>query len=186
MDKASRKAPGGSRDGEDACTVRPVRQETHDTIGVLLDDMAHQGELEIDDVVDAILNQLAALGDELLEHLDPPQGLGRWLQSHGLSLVATREVAPPKIWELIEEEESVSQEVHPALDPELKVGDHVSYQTAPEGPRGQSQLGAGKITAIRDMGEDWGLVVTVRISSTELIHLIPGQGDVIKPHGPGS
>lgn len=150
-----------------------MRQETHEILCVLLEDAAsRERPPDVESLADAILVALERFGEDILEHLDPPLGLRRWLESHGLSLVPTTEVTPPRIWDVLAEEED--EEIEVAEAPRVAVGDHVQYETAPHGPRGQSQIGAGTVTAVRQ--SEGGLVVTVR-NGLDLTHLLLGEGD---------
>lgn len=124
---------------------------TLDTICVILEDNLGQNAWT-EDLALKLIDALALLGNDLLDHLDPPVGLKRWLESHGLSLVETREVSPPAVWGSIDsddDEEDAVQEGEPGESlPFLEVGGFVEYRTAPSGPRGQSQMGSGRVISI--------------------------------------
>jgi len=124
--------------------------ETFDAICVLLE--AHdQGGVHVEYTADLIMAALDQMGEDLLGHLDPPVGLKRWLDSHGLSLVTTREVSPPAVWDSLQgdEEEDAVQEGEPGESlPFLEVGGFVEYRTAPSGPHSQSNIGSGRIKRI--------------------------------------
>lgn len=122
-----------------------TREETFNVICTLLEE---GGEIEM--VSMRLLEALETIGEDLLDHLDPPVGLRRWLESHGLSLVVTSEITPPQIWEAIQGEavETVEEELEVDAAPVLQTGDHVEYQTAISGPRGQSQIGSGRVVQI--------------------------------------
>jgi hypothetical protein len=125
------------------------REVTFDTICVVLEEY---GDQRIEDIADHMMAALALLGDDLLDHLDPPVGLRRWLESHGLSLIATHSPTPPAVWGAIDgtddEEEGEVLEDGPGESPVLQVGGYVEYRTAPSGPRHQSQVGSGRIVQI--------------------------------------
>jgi hypothetical protein len=145
-------------------------RETHDLVAVILDEGG-----DIDEVADRILLALSAQGDEVLVHLDPPPGLKRWLESHGLSLVATQEVAAPRVWELVEAEEVAEDREHRPHIPVLQIGDYVQYRTAPAGPRQVSTLGAGAVVEVH-LAQD---LVVVQGDPHD-IYLHPGAGDFIE------
>lgn len=117
-----------------------TREETFNIIATLLED---GGEIEV--VAERIMEALEVLGEDLLDHLDPPAGLRRWLESHGLSLVVTSEITPPAVWEAIQGEtvEAVEEKLEIEPEPTILVGDYVEFQTATTGPRGQSRIGSG-------------------------------------------
>lgn len=119
-----------------------TREETFDIIATLLEE---GGDVEV--LADRILEALGVLGEDLLDHLDPPVGLKRWLESHGLSLVVTSQVTPPQVWEVLQGEavEPVEEKLEIDPTPDLRVGDYVEFQTATSGPRGQSRLGSGYV-----------------------------------------
>ena len=128
-----------------------TREETFDSLCVILeggDDLT-----SYETVAEQILDYLEITGEDLLDHLDPPVGLRRWLDAHGLSLAVTREITPPVVWDAIqgedEEDAEVVQEGEPLL-PLLEVGGYVEYSTIPAGPRGASQVGAGFISETGD------------------------------------
>ena len=149
-------------------------EECQSALILLLEDFIAE-EVDIDSVVDAILFMMGRLGEDVVAHLDPPLGLKTWLDSHGLSLVPTKQPPAPPAWRGDDEEEE--PDVPETEYPVLKVGDRVRYQTQAQGPWKQSQLGAGTVVAIRQTGT--GLVVTVQTSVTERIHLDLGQGDQV-------
>jgi hypothetical protein len=153
--------------------------ETFDTICVILEESREQG---VEHAADLIMNALDHMGQDILEHLDPPPGLQRWLSSHGFALVATREVTPPRVWQSIEEEEDGEgdlEEEAGGSGPLLKVGDDVQYRTAPGGLSGQSYIGAGRISAIT--AEGW---VIIRESPSQERWVNPQEGDLIIPRAP--
>lgn len=118
-------------------------QDTYEILCVLIEE---GGDTE--DVAGAIMVALERQGADLLGHLDPPVGIHRWLMSHGLSLVALTEATPPKVWNAIEAEEEGEVRSSPPPRPVVQVGDRVEYRTAPSGPRGQSQIGSGRVKNI--------------------------------------
>ena len=122
-----------------------TREETFNIICTLLEE---GGEIEV--TAERILEALEVVGEDLLDHLDPPAGLRRWLESHGLSLVVTSEITPPVIWETLQGEavEPVEEAVEIEPVPQLGLGDYVEFQTATSGPRGQSRLGSGWVVRI--------------------------------------
>jgi hypothetical protein len=131
------------------------REETFDSLCVLLEDYDNT---HMETTAEHILDYLEITGEDLLDHLDPPVGLRRWLDSHGLSLVVTREVTPPVVWEAIQEEdeeggeEAIQEgELGESL-PLLEVGGYVEYRTAPSGPHGQSKIGSGTIIGVDEDG----------------------------------
>jgi len=131
------------------------REVTFDTICIVLEE--YQGD-RVEEVADQMLAALSLAGDDLLDHLDPPVGLRRWLESHGLSLIATHSPTPPAVWGAIDgndEEEEVLED-GPGESPVLQVGGYVEYRTAPSGPHSQSQIGSGRINAITSDG--WAIV----------------------------
>jgi hypothetical protein len=119
-----------------------TREEVFNIIATLLEEGG-----EIETVSERIMEALEVLGEDLLDHLDPPVGLRRWLESHGLSLVVTSEITPPQVWEAIQGEavEVVEEKLEMEPTPELQVGDYVEFQTATTGPRGQSRIGSGYV-----------------------------------------
>lgn len=155
------------------------RDDTHDAICLCLEEYAHQ---EIEVIGEQILAVIGILGDDLLDHLDPPMGLRRWLDSHGLSLVATHNPPPPAVWDALQEEDEEDVAEGEILEdgqgglPVLQVGDYVEYSTRPSGPRGQSSVGAGVINAITSEG--W---VIVQDSPTHEQWLNPEEGDRLTP-----
>lgn len=127
-----------------------TREVTFDTICVLLEEHV---ESSIEMVSELIVDMLGVLGDDLLDDMEPPQGLRRWLESHGFSLVATREPTPATVWAAIDGEEEEDndlgeEEPDPFASAPPQVGSYVEYNTAPSGPRGQSYVGSGQVTAI--------------------------------------
>lgn len=148
-----------------------LRQDTFDLICVTLEDCDGQ---EIESIAADILHTLELQGDDLLEHLDPPTGLQTWLRSHGLSLVATTEVVPPRVWDALEAEEVNQGTDENDLEeetevPSLQVGDYVEYQTIPSGPQQVSAIGSGYV---EEMAED-GLGIWVRWDSGHTVFLDP-------------
>jgi hypothetical protein len=119
-----------------------TREEVFNIIATLLED---GGEIEV--AAERIMEALEVLGEDLLDHLDPPVGLRRWLESHGLSLVVTSEITPPQVWEAIQGEtvEAVEEKLEIESTPTLQIGDYVEFQTATSGPRGQSRIGSGYV-----------------------------------------
>ena len=140
-----------------------TREETFNLLATLLEE---GGEIEV--VSERIMEALEVIGEDLLDHLDPPVGLKHWLESHGLSLVVTSEITPPVVWEALQGEdvEPVEESMEIESTSTLLVGDYVEYQTATSGPRGQSRLGSGWITSI-GADEDGGQLVVVRGSPTD-------------------
>jgi hypothetical protein len=129
-----------------------TREETFNSLCVLLEEYASSS---VETMAEHILDYLEITGEDLLDHLDPPVGLRRWLDSHGLSLIVTREITPPVVWEALqgEDEEVVDAVQEGELGKELpllEVGGYVEYSTAPAGPRGESHIGAGFISEIGD------------------------------------
>jgi hypothetical protein len=131
-------------------------QEAFDTLCTLLEDYA---DADVETRAEQIFGYLGLTGMDLLEHLDPPPGMQRWLDSHGLSLVVTRETPAPRVWAALEEDddEVVEGEIVPSLEERaeevsLQVGDYVEYRTAAAGPRGQSLIGSGRICSYDDDG----------------------------------
>jgi hypothetical protein len=152
------------------------REETFDSICVLLEEYA-SSSLEI--ITEHLLDYLEITGEDLLDHLEPPLGLRRWLDSHGLSLVVTREVTPPVVWDAIagEDEEPVEGilEGEPGDLPPLQVGGYVEYRTAPAGPHGASQVGSGFISEIGDgylMVDVIGSPLVYLDTSTDFIRVV--------------
>lgn len=130
-------------------------QESFDSLCVLLEEYA---DASIETLAEQIFGYLGLTGEDLIEHLDPPPGLRRWLDTHGLSLVVTHQAPAPKVWAALEEDE-VEAEVVPNVEEQraedevaYHVGDYVEYVTAPMGPRSQMQMGAGRIT---EVGDSW-------------------------------
>jgi hypothetical protein len=160
------------------------RSETVQSVCVLLEEYSGS---EVEEIADQLLSMLAFLGEDLLDRLGPPPGLQHWLLSHGLSLVATQEATPPKIWEALQEEEAEEAEILEegagAAGPPLQVGDYVEYQTAAVGPRGHSNIGAGRIKQIYP-AEVGGSVVIVDNGSGQDIWLDDAM-DFIRPRLPG-
>jgi hypothetical protein len=121
------------------------KEETFNVICTLLED---GGEIEV--LSERIMEALEVMGEDLLDHLDPPVGLRTWLESHGLSLVVTSEITPPKVWQALQEDEE--EEPVDALEVvdnlQVNIGDYVEFQTATSGPRGQSRLGSGWVANI--------------------------------------
>ena len=119
---------------------------TVDTLCVLLEE---RGIPQVEETSFLIVDALAQLGDDLLDHLDPPLGLRTWLSSHGLSLVETRQVSPPAVWEALQgEEEPDDLEEEQGGSLLLQVGGFIEYRTAQSGPHNQSQVGSGRIKAL--------------------------------------
>jgi hypothetical protein len=120
-----------------------TREETFNIVCTLLEE---GGEIEV--VSERIMEALEVIGEDLLDHLDPPVGLRRWLESHGLSLVVTSEITPPQVWEALQGE-TVEAVVEEKLEieetPTLRIGDYVEFQTVTSGPRGQSRIGSGRV-----------------------------------------
>lgn len=154
-----------------------LRQETFDLVCVSLEEC--QGQ-DIEAIAADILHILELQGDDLMEHLDPPTGLQTWLRSHGLSLVATTEVVPPRVWDALGAEEVIQGTDREDLEeqeedeiPSLQVGDYVEYQTAPRGPNQVQQMGAGWV---REIGEGF---IWVRTGAADA-YIVPQEGDVIR------
>jgi hypothetical protein len=122
-----------------------TREEVFNILATLLEEGG-----EIETVSERIMEALEVLGEDLLDHLDPPVGLRKWLESHGLSLVVTSEITPPQVWEALQGEamEPVEEKLEIEPAPELRVGDYVEFQTATSGPRGQSRIGSGRVVGI--------------------------------------
>jgi hypothetical protein len=162
-----------------------TREEVFNIIATLLEE---GGEIEV--VSERIMEALEVLGEDLLDHLDPPVGLRKWLESHGLSLVVTSEITPPQVWEAIQGEavEAVEEKLEIEPTPTLQVGDYVEFQTATAGPRGQSRIGSGRIKMIhRDRLNDDINDIEVEFSPGGAgILLFPGADfiRVISPPGP--
>jgi hypothetical protein len=154
------------------------REVTFDTICIVLEEYQEQ---RIEDIADQMMTALALLGDDLLDHLDPPVGLRRWLESHGLALIATRSPTPPAVWNAIEgadeEEEDIEEGDSGGAVPLLNVGEYVEYRTAPSGPHNQSFIGSGRINAITQDG--W--VIVQHGPHDE--HWVNLQTDIIRPVG---
>ena len=152
-----------------------TREETFNIICTLLEEGG-----DIETVGGRILDALEVIGEDLLDHLDPPVGLRRWLESHGLSLVVTSEVTPPQVWDAIQGEavEPVEErlEIEPA--PQLGLGDYVEYRTATAGPRGQSSMGSGHVEAITSEG--W-VVVRISVAQTQWVNLATDSVRVSQP-----
>jgi hypothetical protein len=153
-----------------------MHQETFNLVCVILEDSAGK---DVEEIAATILRDLGFQGEEILDHLDPPKGIGRWLESHGLSLVATHEVAPPQEWDELEQEAHLEEArleggTPKGEIPSLQVGDYVEYKTAPQGPRKVSQLGSGAVVEVSDQG---GLIVVQ--GSPHDVYLRPGDGDTI-------
>jgi hypothetical protein len=154
------------------------RQETFDSICVVLEEYSGS---DVETVTEQLLGMLGLMGNDLLDHLDPPEGLRRWLDSHGLSLVTTHETIPPRVWEAIEEDEA--EEMPESLDLEdrrgdvsvLQVGDYIEYKTAPAGPRNESLMGSGTVVMMRT-----GSVIVRRANSMVDLYLQPDDGDQIR------
>jgi hypothetical protein len=119
-----------------------TREEVFNIIATLLEE---GGGIEM--VSERIMEALEVLGEDLLDHLDPPVGLRRWLESHGLSLVVTSEITPPQVWGALQEDSEDIEEADVLEEeiPTLQIGDYVEFQTATTGPRGQSRIGAGYV-----------------------------------------
>ena len=126
-----------------------LRDDLFETICAILESAAEDRPLpfKVEEVAAAILADLEHQGEEVLEHLDPPVGLQRWLVSHGLVLVPLHEAPAPKVWEALEEEDD-SEEEAGGSGPLLTVGGYVEYRTAPMGPRNEVQMGSGHIFAV--------------------------------------
>jgi hypothetical protein len=153
------------------------REETFNVICTLLEESP-----VIEAAAERIMEALETMGEDILDHLDPPVGLRTWLESHGLSLVVTSEVTPPQVWSALQGEAGEEIEETDVLEereiPDLKVGDYVEFQTATSGPRGQSRMGAGWI---KSMAHD---TIEVEFSpGGARIVLFPG-GDFIRPASP--
>jgi len=129
------------------------REETFNVVCTVLEE--YSGD-PIERIADQLLAVLAEMGDDVLDHLDPPVGLRTWLGSHGLSLVVTSNITPPAVWEALQgEDEEVEENIQEGAGgtgPLLDVGEYVEYRTAPSGPRGQSNVGMGRINAITSDG----------------------------------
>ena len=126
-------------------------EETYDTICSILE--AHdEGGVHVEHTADLIMEALERLGEDIVAHLEPPDGVERWLNSHGLSLVPTREVTPPRVWAVLDGDEDEAEEA--SLEGEsggslpLQAGEYVEYRTAQSGPRNQSYIGSGMIISI--------------------------------------
>jgi hypothetical protein len=155
-----------------------MRQETYEIVATVLEDFAGR---EVEETAEAIVYALASRGEDLLEHLDPPVGLQRWLESHGLSLVETMQVAAPRVWDAIEEDEESAPE--PSLSPQSpipQVGDRVRYRTAPAGPRNEMLMGGGTVSAVKTIASGHIIVSVTAQDHMRPIHLSPGDGDLIE------
>lgn len=136
-----------------------TREETFNILCTIIEETDGR---DIEEVSNRIMDALEVIGEDLLDHLDPPVGLRRWLESHGLSLVVSSEVTPPQVWEALQGEDRDDDEVVEDLGEGLgavplpQVGDYVEFHTAPAGPRGQSHIGSGRINAITSEG--WVIV----------------------------
>jgi hypothetical protein len=151
--------------------------ETFDSLCVLLEEYS---DVDIETVANQILAMFGLLGEDLLDALDPPQGLQTWLRSHGLSLLTTSEVRSPRVWEALEtqedaEEEDGDLEEESSEELPLQVGEFVEYITAPHGPNHAQQIGAGRVIGV---GDDHLWVQTVGLP--DAIYIAPGEGDVIR------
>lgn len=150
-------------------------RETYENLCVCIEEYAGS---DVETIAEQMLGMLGLMGEDLLDHLDPPTGLRRWLESHGLSLVATAEVAAPAVWDALEAEDEgeddESPEHQPSEEPVLRVGDYVEYKTTPSGPRNETLMGAGSVVAIED-----GLVVVHVVNQMRNIYLDPTT-DVIR------
>jgi len=128
------------------------REETFNVICTILETYAGEDLLsgQVESIGEALMDALEVMGEDLLDHLDPPVGLKHWLESHGLSLVVTSEITPPQVWEAIQGEdmEPVEERLEIEPLPDFQVGDYVEYRTATSGPRGQSQIGSGWVRSI--------------------------------------
>jgi hypothetical protein len=157
------------------------RDETFELLCSLLEEYS---DAAVENVAEEILNSFSYLGEELLDHLDPPVGLKRWLESHGLSLVVTANITPPVVWQALQGEDE--EDVEPAEDLQeglggsealLEVGEFVEYRTAPAGPSGQISIGSGRINAITDDGwviiQDSPTHETWVNPKTDVIRLVP-------------
>lgn len=149
-----------------------TRQETYEIVCVLLEDFFTREEVAAEEIAEAILHSLADRGDDLVDHLDPPFGLQRWLESHGLSLVETRQVTPPRVWAAIEDDEEEEPAQAQQVGPQVKVTDRVRFKTAPSGPQNQSYLGSGIVMA------HLGTAIVVHDGFREVV-LYPGEGDIV-------
>ena len=136
---------------------------------------------QVEDIATAVMEHMIRIGDDILEHLDPPVGLRRWLEAKGLSLVETKDVSPPKVWEIIEDEEedqapssALGGRESPTPSPQIVVGDYVEYQTAAAGPRGQSYIGSGQVIEVDE------IEIAVSTGPNTTIYLDP-KTDFIRP-----
>jgi len=159
------------------------REETFNTICTVIEEY---GDQSVEQLAEQLIAVLSILGDDILDHLDPPVGLKHWLVSHGLSLVVTHSPTPPQVWGILqgEDEEDEEGEIVDESDLEegaggsgslLKVGDSVEYRTRPGGPNSQSQIGSGRINAITTDG--W---IIVQDSPTHEQWVCPQEGDIIR------
>lgn len=163
------------------------REVTFDTICIVLEE--YQGD-RIEDIADQMMASLSLLGDDLLDHLDPPVGLRHWLESHGLSLVVTHSPTPPAVWGAIdgsddeeEEEEADLKEELGGEQPLLQVGDSVEYRTAPSGPHNQCLIGSGRIKAIHHAHDTGSNIVIVETGQGAPEVWLDSHMDFIRPVG---
>ena len=158
------------------------REETFNTICTVIEEY---GDQSVEQLAEQLIAVLSILGDDILDHLDPPVGLKHWLVSHGLSLVVTHSPTPPQVWgilqgedEEVEEGEIVEDDLEGGLGDisALQVGGYVEYRTRPSGPHSQSAIGSGVINAITSDG--W---VIIQNGPTSETWVCPQEGDIIRP-----
>jgi len=150
---------------------------TLDTLCTILEEAA--GELRIEELAAQLIEGLALLGDDLLDHLDPPLGLKTWLSAHGLSLVETRNVPAPAVWEALQQdEEEADLEEKTGGSLHLQVGASIEYRTAPSGPRNQSYMGSGRIVQLLRAGDEDCVLVEIGPNQEIMINLAT---DFIRP-----
>jgi len=155
--------------------------DTYDSVCVLLEEYA---DADIETVATQLLSMIGLMGEDILDALDPPPGLQHWLTSHGLALVTTTEARSVRVWEAVEsggdEEENGDLEGETTSEKlPLQVGEFVEYRTAPHGPNGFQQIGAGWVADF-DVDTDGETYYWVDPGDRPQIFVKPSEGDLIR------